>query len=271
MSLHCFKADFFSQNGEDGIIEVIFKQIGIRYRTCCEFGAWDGVYLSNCRKLILEGWRALMIEGNRERYNQLSENYRDNPKVVAVNCFVDGVKNNLGRIVGEYGFKDLDFLSVDIDGLDFEVFEGLNIRPRVICIEVNAGHSPDATKRISRDTAQKNVGQPLSLFIAQASKNGYDLVCFNANAFFVKTELRKQSGLKKLSAQEAYAQYLENLDEQAKEWMYLVNLGLVCPFYKFSNCLLGRKSLGIGLPHAIRLWLRASKSMLSVFLRCLKN
>ena len=251
MNLHTFKANFFSQNGEDGIIQAIFNQIGIKYRTCCEFGAWDGVYLSNCRKLILEDWKALMIEGNTERYHLLIQNYQNIPSVIPVNCFVDDKRNSLGRIAKNYGFELLDFLSIDIDGLDFEIFSSLDIFPRVICVEVNAGHSPTTSSRIRQSIAMGNVGQPLSLFTSEASKRGYDLVCYNANAFFVKSELRKVSNLSALSTQEAYKQYLDHLDMQGKEWMYLVNLGLVCPFYSFSNRLLRRKSLGIGFLRAI--------------------
>lgn len=61
----------YSQNGEDGIIETIFQTIPITNRTCCEFGAWDGIHLSNCRKLIEEGWTATMIEGDALRYEDL--------------------------------------------------------------------------------------------------------------------------------------------------------------------------------------------------------
>jgi hypothetical protein len=34
---------------------------------------------------------------------------------------------------------------------------------------------------------------------------------------------------------EAYAEYLENLPLPQKEWLYLVNIGVVPPFYKFQN------------------------------------
>lgn len=61
-----FKRNDFSQNGEDGIIEELFRRIGIEAKTCCEFGAWDGIYLSNCRRLIDQGWQTLFIEAMTE-------------------------------------------------------------------------------------------------------------------------------------------------------------------------------------------------------------
>jgi hypothetical protein len=54
-----------SQSGEDGVISWAFEIIGERSKWCVEFGAWDGVYLSNACNLIRNaGWSALMIEGD---------------------------------------------------------------------------------------------------------------------------------------------------------------------------------------------------------------
>ena len=47
-----------SQGGEDGILEEIFRRIPVsanqtaKRRWCVEFGAWDGVHLSNTRQLL---------------------------------------------------------------------------------------------------------------------------------------------------------------------------------------------------------------------------
>ena len=44
-----FKKNIYSQNGEDGIIEVILNRLDDKLdKTCCECGAWDGINLSNC-------------------------------------------------------------------------------------------------------------------------------------------------------------------------------------------------------------------------------
>ena len=55
-----------SQIGQDGILEEIFKRVGIKKGFFCEFGAWDGVYLSNCRKLFEEGWSGVFIEADKK-------------------------------------------------------------------------------------------------------------------------------------------------------------------------------------------------------------
>lgn len=262
----------YSQNGEDGIIEAIFQKIQISYRICCEFGAWDGLHLSNCRKLIEEGWTAVMIEGDSRRYNDLVENYRSNPEVKCINKFVDSHKNSLKTILGDCGIKSLDFLSVDIDGLDYEIFETLDMQPAVICIEVNAGHDPLSRVRIPTEISAWNVGQPLGAFFDLASKKGYDLVCYNGNAFFVRSDSRQKSGIPALQPDEAYSQFLRWLPAKARQYLYLVNLGIVYPYHRFQNPNLTRVALGLGWTTSIFLIFRgAVRSLLSKVLSVIRK
>jgi hypothetical protein len=247
------KHDVYSQNGEDGVIDAIFQRIGTDSKTCCEFGAWDGVHLSNCRKLILEGWRGVMIEGDRERYKSLVATYATNPNVTCLNRFVDTSHNRLDNILNERGITSLDLLSVDIDGPDYELFADLSIRPRVICIEVSAAHHPANSALLPTEVSQDGVGQPLLAFTRLAGKKGYRLVCYSGNAFFVQQDVVSAFSLPSLSAQEAYEAFLGAIDAPLREWMYLVNLGLNPPFYNHSNPYLSRHSLGIPLPRAVLL------------------
>jgi hypothetical protein len=263
MDLLQHRFDVFSQNGEDGIIERIFESIGTRSRVCCEFGAWDGIHLSNCRNLVMHGWKAVMIEGDSKKHEELAENYKDNNLVICVNKYVDSESCTVGSILRGCNQQSLDFLSIDIDGLDYEILETLDVTPSLICIEVNAGHSPDAATVIARDTAKNNVGQSLKTMGAIASKKGYGLVCYNGNAFFVRNDLLINSSLQLLTEQEAYRNFLNHLDTKGKEWLYLVNKGLVEPYYRYSNRYLTRVKLGIDMSTAFRL---LSKIYLSKFL-----
>ena len=57
-----------SQGAEDGVTEEIFRVIGTRSKWCVEFGAWDGVFLSNtCNLIRNHGWSAVLIEGDKTR------------------------------------------------------------------------------------------------------------------------------------------------------------------------------------------------------------
>jgi hypothetical protein len=69
------------------------------------------------------------------------------------------------------------------DGLDFEVFQNLEIRPRVICIEVNAGYRPESDEILPREHAAAR-GQPMHLFMDIARRKGYALVCYNGQCIF---------------------------------------------------------------------------------------
>lgn len=262
------KSNIYTQNGEDGIIAAIFKRIGTTTKVCCEFGAWDGVHFSNCRRLILQGWSALMIEGDEYRFKGLVSNYPTHPLVTCVNRYVDVGPNSVGTIVQKHNIGDLDFLSVDIDGLDYEILETLDSYPRVICIEVNAGHSPETETRLDRDVAKNNIGQPLQLFVKISEKKGYDLVCYTANAFFVRRDVVREFSLPILTSKQAYHYFLNHLSRSEKEWLYLVNLGIVNPYFQFSNPYLTDTALGIGASRAI--WIKI-KIIISESIRFLKH
>jgi hypothetical protein len=204
------------------------------------------VHFSNCRRLILGGWRAVLIECDEQKHAALTETYKGNPRVVALRATVDDRENRLETILARAGVDaEPDFVSVDIDGLDYYVLRTLGVRPRLICVEVNAGHSPEAVALLPRDVAAKNIGQPLQCFCAAAKAMGYDLVCYTGNAFFVRDDLLGKGDLPSLTAVEAYKHHIGRLRPRARRWMYLVNRGLVPPFHSFSNRYLSRELLGL--------------------------
>lgn len=231
--------NIYSQNGDDGIIDKIFNIIGTESKICCEFGAWDGIHLSNTRNLILNGWTGILIEGDKRKFEELEQTYSGNMNVHCIQAYVDVNHNDLlsiGRRSSlEKQLSALDFLSIDIDGLDYEIFQDLKLLPRVICIEVNGGHSPDSDRYIERDIAKNNVGQSLRVFTKIGESKGYGLVCYTGNAFLIRNDIMRSCGIRPISSLEAYADYLENLSSSLKEWLYLVNAGIVPPFYKFKN------------------------------------
>jgi hypothetical protein len=234
----------YSQNGEDGIIEAIFAKIGETTRWCCEFGAWDGVHFSNTRQLVKSGWSAVLIESDPERYEQLKANNAGNDRVIAFNRMVDTEQNTLDALLAEAGASQLDLLVIDIDGHDYEIFASLQARPRVICVEVNAGHSPVDGSRIAATLSARNIGQPLGLFVELANARDYHLVAYSGNAFFVRKDAA--DGLPSLSTTDAYDSFLEHLDRQERRWLYHVNRGDVPPYRQFHNERLTREGLGLG-------------------------
>lgn len=260
LDLLAYKQNIFSQNGEDGIVRRIFEMIGSGSERCCEFGAWDGIHLSNCRQLILQGWKGIMIEGDVSKYRQLIQTYEGNSRVQCLHAFVDGVANKLSNVAGEAEVADLDFLSIDIDGLDYEIFESLDVRPRVICIEVNAGHNPLSRDRLPRDIAKDNIGQPLGVFSEIANAKGYGLVCYTGNAFYVRNDVLKRSGITGKSDLETYMEFLEALSVIEREWLYLVGRSVNPPYFNFCNPFLNRRDLKIPFSRQVALFMRGWSS-----------
>ena len=85
MNLLEFRKDVYSSTGNDGIIEKIFEILQIKNGVFVEFGAWDGIKGSNCRKLFEEGWSGVFIEPDKPRYQSLEENYRQFENISCIN------------------------------------------------------------------------------------------------------------------------------------------------------------------------------------------
>jgi len=190
-SLTEYASNITSQNGEDGILAEIFKRIGIVSKTCVEFGAWDGKYLSNTWHLWHElGWRALLIEGDGPRYTSLHESLNACPNAKAVHAFVglDG-NSKLDHILEYAGWPAtlFDLLSIDIDGDDYAVWESLNqYRPRVVVIEYNPSIPPEANMV---QVQGEYFGASASAMVQLGHRKGYKLAALTAtNCIFVVGE-----------------------------------------------------------------------------------
>jgi hypothetical protein len=234
-SLLTQKSDVHSQNGEDGVIAAIVEQTNTTTRWCCEFGAWDGEHLSNTKLLAEKGWRRVLIEASPERYRELERKIE--PGAIPIHATVH--PGDLELLLDPY--PDLDLLVIDIDGLDYLIFRDLRMRPRLICVEVNAGHSPVAAE-LPEEVAAVNVGQPLNVFCEDARRLGYRLVAYTGNAFFVREDVQGPPGL---SPTDAYEEFLKHLSPDERSWLWLVNQGFVDPLRKFSNPWLSRRRLGL--------------------------
>ena len=92
MFLDKYKKNYYSQNGEDGIIKEILKRTRInnkKNKWCCEFGAWDGKHGSNTYNLVLNyGFKAVYIEGNKDRFQALKELTKKVPKIYSLNKYI---------------------------------------------------------------------------------------------------------------------------------------------------------------------------------------
>ncbi|MBD5449587.1 MAG: hypothetical protein HDR28_05435 [Lachnospiraceae bacterium] len=190
----------YSQNGEDGIIEEIFKRIGFQSKYAVEFGGWDGIFLSNIRNLVLEhDFRALFIEGEEEKAAEGIENYKAmSERVSFVTGYVQHRKEKtLDSFLKENNAPiDIDLLSIDVDGCDYHVWKSLlNYRPRCVVIEYNPT-VPNHILMVPPLNEGRQTGASPRALVELGMGKGYSLAAVtDCNLIFVVNEEFEKLGI----------------------------------------------------------------------------
>jgi len=129
--------NYFSQFGEDGLIEAVFDRIGMHNRWCFEVGASDGETLSNTKVLRDDGWDAVLIEAEPHQFEKLRR--FESERVRCVNEHIGPA--SLDRILRNHSApRAPDFGSLDIDGQDYWAWAGMvDYVPRVMLVEYAIG------------------------------------------------------------------------------------------------------------------------------------
>lgn len=184
-TLYKYKKDFYSQNGEDGILQEIFKRLKINKGWFVEFGAWDGIHLSNTFNLLKKGWKGIDIEGDPERYRDLVELSKRFPKLHILERFIKTKgEDSLDNILSLYPLdKNFDLLSIDIDSNDYGIWDSLeNYKPKVVIVEVNSRMNSGVI-HVSKQ------GSSFTSMVSLGKLKGYHLVCHTGNVIFVRNNL----------------------------------------------------------------------------------
>jgi len=196
----------YSQSGEDGIIQHIFQHIGADNKVAVEIGISansDGLpgYENNTRYLAEMGWKTYWFDCNNSAY--IPDNCTFTRKMLTA----DNVKETFEMLNIP---KNLDLLSIDIDGNDYHIREALaEYRPRVCIMEYNGCFDGKEDYIMPRNDnywwqGQRDFGASLQSYTYQANRLGYDLVYCNSNgvnAFFIKKDINV---FKPLTSQEAW-------------------------------------------------------------------
>ncbi len=197
--LAAFARNITSQFGEDGIIGKVLDVIGDSDKWCVEFGSWDGRKCSNTFHLIdQKGYSAVLIEGDRRRFQDLLAGFSNNSRVVPVNAYVgfgkdDGLDSILGRTGVPTGF---DLLSIDIDGNDYHVWDAMKgYKPKAVIIEFNPT-IPKSVEFVQPPDPRVTQGSSLLSITKLAKSKGYELVCTTrTNAIFVDAKYFPRFGI----------------------------------------------------------------------------
>jgi hypothetical protein len=187
-----YNKNIYSQNGEDGIITELLKRLKINNGWVCEFGAWDGKHLSNTFNLVKnEHFKAIYIEGNKDRYQDLLKTAKTYQNIIPINAYVDhkDSENSLDRLLEKTDIPlDFDILSIDIDSYDYQVWKNLEkYKPKIVIIEINSSVKVNNSNHIHKPGKYQGTGFKPTYYLG--IKKGYTFVLHTGNMFFIKNEL----------------------------------------------------------------------------------
>ncbi|MBX3181891.1 MAG: FkbM family methyltransferase [Polyangiaceae bacterium] len=194
-SLSSFARNVHSQTGEDGVIEEALRRLAEHVpldRWCVEFGAWDGLHLSNTLNLIRnQQYSAVLIEADPKKYRELCANLPGD-HLIKLQTYVelDGPRRLDGILAETPIPRDFDFVSIDIDGCDYYILESLvDYRPKLICIEFNPT-IPNEVEYVQERSFEVKRGASAASLVKLAEQKGYTLAAVTPlNVFFVRSDL----------------------------------------------------------------------------------
>lgn len=140
----------FSQNGEDGILDVLRKQLLSSNRYFIEIGSADGIQNNSSWMVVVEQYNGLMIEGNPrlvERANRLILSHSIGAE--CLNMFVNS--ENIQELKSLALHSDPDVFSLDIDGIDYYIAKAImdgGFRPKIFVVEYNSVFGSDRSMTI---------------------------------------------------------------------------------------------------------------------------
>jgi hypothetical protein len=179
--------DKYSQNGEDGILEFIFSEIGVGNRLLFEVGAHDGVTHSHTRALVEKGWTAHLFEAMPERAEKI-------PASPSTHVYVERVGWENGDKLDNYTPQDYDLLSIDVDGNDYHIWDAVTAQPRVVIVEFNPTF-PNNVSFVQAPEHKINHGSSLLAMADLGESKGYKLACVcGVNAIFVRDDIEIDIG-----------------------------------------------------------------------------
>lgn len=135
----------FSQNGEDGILDVLRKQLTSSNRYFIEIGTSNGYENNSAWLVVAERYSGIMIEGNArfvERTKRSVIGYSAGAE--CINMFV--TRKNIQELKSLAFHQDPDVFSLDIDGNDYYIAQAVlnaGFRPKIFVVEYNSVFGPD--------------------------------------------------------------------------------------------------------------------------------
>lgn len=222
IGINIYEKSVFSQNGEDGVIEHIFNNIGFTNKIFVEFGFHCNQ--NNSKNLINNhNFKGLFIDGN-------VPNNIKNKTINDITYREEWItKNNINNIISKHYTGNIDFLSIDVDGVDLYLLDEINvISPRLVCIEYCSSIRKDLSVTVKyKDHFDRHKEHP-SGFYCNASlkatinvmkKKNYKFVAsvYGLNAFFVRNDCNLNL-LKELTCEEGWQPHHSRTYENCRRY-----------------------------------------------------
>ena len=209
----------FSQNGEDGILDVLRSQLLKRNRYFIEIGVEDGIECNTAWLVVAEKHSGMMIEGNPRLSKRASQFvYKYSIGAECYNLFM--TKESVAKLKTLALHKDPDVFSLDIDGNDYYIAQailGEGFRPKIFVVEYNSAFGPNRSMTIEYDGAfvlakahssHLYYGASITAWKRLFGHHGYRFVTVErngVNAFFVDPALFKNGFVNRIKGL-AYAE-----------------------------------------------------------------
>ena len=230
----------FSQNGEDGILDVLRKQLINSNRYFIEIGVSDGIENNSAWLVVAEKYGGIMIEGDPKlaaRAKRMVAGHSVGGE--CRNMFV--TRENVQELKSLAFYQDPDVFSLDIDGNDYYIAQAIldgGFKPKIFVVEYNSVYGPDRSVTVEyRDDFAFTSAHPTQLYYGVSiagwrkffESRGYRFVTVDrngVNAFFVDPAFFEPAflgGIKPLEFAENRYQYRKFRMPSEKQFALISN------------------------------------------------
>jgi hypothetical protein len=190
----------FSQFGDDGVIQHLIRHIPIETDTFVEFGT-ESYEESNTRFLLQkDNWRGYILDLDSSPSQFFQE------RLLHIRHSIDFkqafiTRENINELLQPVA-GDIGLMSIDIDGMDYWVWEAIDVAsPRIVIAEYQSHFGPELPltpaysstfSRFKNHYTGLCCGASLAAMERLGKKKGYDLIGTAGwqNAYFVRQDVR---------------------------------------------------------------------------------
>ena len=188
--------NLYSQYGEELIVEKLLSQVSTPGAVLVEFGASRVIDNSNFMRMVNFGYQLVMIEADKNRFEDLTKNVAHVPNTILVHERVGtGTLNNgypsVSEILSTHIIPEdtVAAVSVDVDGDDALLCENLGFVPPILLAEFNPTFGVDVRYRQQEG---QSIGNSLGEIFATINRLGmYPIFVTMCNVIAVRSEYRQ--------------------------------------------------------------------------------